>query len=378
MKKALAALLALTLLSASVFGAVNFTGTAVAGYAFQNNGTEWKNWIYGEDGEDTNTTRMEIGISDDGGIWGVDLEGYLISAEDGSVGGDVYVDLAKLIANATSAGDTEWSAKLSLNVMDRLVGYRAYSMQKDLDRVRTAETGLWTSFELGYSNLVKVMIAGSPATEESVGDNMAWGVGANEGDFMVSALVNPLDGLGISATYVLKGDANDSGNDRGTEGFAGGIVSGTVNVDLARLLGLDYSLGLAASDKYEIEGNNNIFSVALYGGIDFFHLTAQYGLKSYSTEVNGVGDEHFLYVGAGFDIIKGLVLNVYGGAYDLGHADDSWYLGGDIGYTISNVTFKLALEYGAGASFEFDDNYWNDDTQSGKGFWIVPSIAVAW
>ena len=112
--------------------------------------------------------------------------------------------------------------------------------------------------------------------------------------------------------------------------------------------------------------------VSIPTGFDILDFKVQYGLKSYDQ----YDDEHFFYAGIDFNVVEHLVLDIYGGAYDLSHADESWYLGGNVGYEVSGVTFKLGLEYGAGASYAYDDNYWNDGEQSGKGLWIVPSISV--
>ena len=56
---------------------------------------------------------------------------------------------------------------------------------------------------------------------------------------------------------------------------------------------------------------------------------------------------------------------------------DSWFVGGDIGYTISDISFKLGVEYGAGTSYNYDDSYYKT-SDSGAGLWIVPSVSVAW
>ena len=370
MKKALVLLMALVLSASAVFAAVEFSGELVAGYAFQNNGSEWTNHIMGQDGEDTNTTRLDLSIADENGIWAVTLDGAFVSADDGGMAADVTVDVVKAVMAAMNAGETDWFASIKLDVMDRLVGYRAYSMEKDLDRIRTAETGLWTSLQFGYGDLINVMVAGSPNTKGVTGEPNQ--ILDNEGDFMVSAITNPINGLSVSATYVLKGDANDSGNDHGTDEFANGIIGGTANIDIGSLLGLDWNIGIAVSDKYDFGGKNNIFAAAFYTGFDILDFKVQYGLKSYDQ----YDDEHFFYAGIDFNVVEHLVLDIYGGAYDLSHADESWYLGGNVGYEVSGVTFKLGLEYGAGASYAYDDNYWNDEEQSGKGLWIVPSISV--
>ena len=179
----------------------------------------------GQDGEDTNTTRLDLSIADENGIWVVTLDGAFVSADDGGMAADVTVDVVKAVMAAMNAGETDWFASITLDVMDRLVGYRAYSMEKDLDRIRTVETGLWTSLQFGYGDLINVMVAGSPNTKGVTDEPNQ--ILDNEGDFMVSAITNPINGLSVSATYVLKGDANDSGNNHGTDEFANGIIGGT-------------------------------------------------------------------------------------------------------------------------------------------------------
>ena len=71
-KKGIVSLLALALATTGAFAAVDLSGELIAGYAFQYNDIhdEWTNHIMGQDGEDTNTTKLLLGIGDD--------EAYLI------------------------------------------------------------------------------------------------------------------------------------------------------------------------------------------------------------------------------------------------------------------------------------------------------------
>lgn len=197
MKKVIVSLLALALATTGAFAAVDFSGELIAGYAFQYNDIhdEWTNHIMGHDGEDTNTTKLLLGIGDEDGLWNVSIEGNPTLDDSGAVSGDISVDLAKLIGGP----DTDWTAAVALNVLDRMTGLRAYSMAYNLDRIRSAEKGMWTSLTLGYSDLVKLYVGGSPNTVLADDTN---DITANEGDLMVSALVSPLDGLSVSATYI--------------------------------------------------------------------------------------------------------------------------------------------------------------------------------
>ena len=369
MKKAIVSLLVLALAVTGAFAAVDFSGELVAGYAFQYNdkNDEWTNHIMGQDGEDTNTTKLNLGIADENGLWKVTIEGTPTIDDSGAVSGDLSVDLAKLIAGP----ETDWTAAIGLNVLDRMTGLRAYAMADDLDRVRTAETGVWASLTLGYSDFVKLFVGGSPKTVDTTDTN---NTEANEGDFMVSALVAPLDGLAVSATYVLKGDAQDSGLDAATmNNFADGLVGASADINLAKLIGLDFDLGVGLSEKYDIGGKNNLFAAAIYAGFDPLAIEVQYGLKSYDQSET----EHFLYAGVDITAIEALLLDAYFGAYNMAEFEDSWFIGADVGYTVRNITFQLGIEYGAGTSYSYDDTYYKT-SNAGAGLWIVPSISVAW
>ena len=373
MKKLIVSLLVLAMALSAVSAAVDFSGSLTAGYAFQYNNreNEWRTHIMGDDGEDTNTTSLNLNIGDDNGLWNVTLEGAMVTDEAGEISGDITVDLAKSIAAAFGT-TTDWSVDLSFYANDRLTGLRAYSMQKNLDRIRTADGGLKVALNLGYGDFFDLMIGGSPATVDDVEDSFAH-LGAQEGDFMVSALVKPLDGLAVSATYVLKGDGEDSGVDtNATNNYGHGMIGASANVDLATLIGLDFSLGVGLSEKYQFEDNNNIFAAAVYGAFDPIAFEAQYGLKTYGNDRT----EHFLYAGVDITAVENMLLDVYFGAYNLSEFSDSWFIGGDVGYTLSNVTYKLGIEYGGGTSYAYDDNYYATN-KTAAGLWIVPSISVA-
>ena len=190
---------------------------------------------------------------------------------------------------------------------------------------------------------------------------------------MVSALVKPLDGLAVSATYVLKGDVTDSGFDTNATGdYGDGIIGASADIDVGTLAGLDFSLGVGLSEKYQFENENNIFAAAVYGAFDPIAFEAQYGLKTYGNDRT----EHFLYAGVDITAVENMLLDVYFGAYNLSEFSDSWFIGGDVGYTLSNVTYKLGIEYGGGTSYAYDDNYYATN-KTAAGLWIVPSISVA-
>ena len=69
---------------------------------------------------------------------------------------------------------------------------------------------------------------------------------------------------------------------------------------------------------------------------------------------------------ANFDA-ENMLLDVFAGAQDLGDFARTYFVGGDIGYTLSGVTFQLGLEYAAGEAQNYDLT----------GLSIVPQIKVA-
>ena len=377
MKKVLVTLLVLAVAMSSVFATVNMSGELVAGYAFQYyNGDgatsesrgervngNWYNMVMGQDGEDTNTTKLNVTVGDDSGLWSATLKGNLYA--DDRLGGSIKVDMAQLIAGE----DTAISANLGLSY-GRVTALRAYSMQKDFDRMRTADTVLWASLNLGYAfdgGSVELQVAGSPALIGVNGEIAENGdlLGANEGDVTVSALAK-WNGIAASFGWILKGDADDSSmSNSAYNNYGEGLIGGAVDVNLGQLLGTDFQFGVAASDKYSFGGDINMFAVAAYFGFDPAKVTVQYGLTSAATT------GHFLYAGVDVTAIENLALNVYGGAYDLSTPADTWYVGAKAGYTVSSVTFQLGLEYAAGKSYSYDDS------ATGAGLWIVPSIKVA-
>ena len=363
MKKVLVSLLVLALAMTSVFAAVDITGELVAGYAMKVGGPEkYVGMVYGQDGEETNTTKLNLGVADENGLWSIAMKGYFYA--DDRLGGSVTLDLAKLFAP-----ESDFSAKLGLSY-GRVTALRAYSMQKDFDRMRTADTALWASLNLAYAfdnGSVEVQVAGAPAlikdTAEKNGDLLMNG---NEGDFVVSALAK-WNGLAVSGGYMLKGDAKDSsmeGSFAGTDNYAKGLVGGAVDVNIGQLIDSDFDFGLAASDKYSIADEINMLGIAAYFGFDPAKVTVQYGLSTKS----GLTD-NFIYAGVDVTCIENLALNVYGGAYSI--KDESWYVGAKAGYTVSTVTFQLGLEYANSKSFNYDGH---DDAKG--GFWIVPSVKI--
>ena len=387
MKKILTILAVALLACTTVFAAVNFSGELVSGYTFNYANDEWTSYVYGQDGVDSNSTKLNLSIADENGVWSVGLEGNV--GVDARLIGDITADVIKAFAP-----ESDWSAQLGLLANDRVTGLRAYSNKSglSLDRIRSNEVGLWTSLTVGYSDLVSVQVAGGPklTTEGADGSNNVAGVavpekaaaGQNVGDFIVSALVTPIDGLAVSAGYVYNGEDKITDNNNGA-------VNAEVEVNLADMLGLDFDIGLGVADKYHFAKDNekassNIFLAQVYGGIDLITLSAEYGLASYLPGVKGVDATNIsmFYVGADINVLEGLTLNVYTGATALGKGieyGDTFYVGGNVGYTLAGVGLNLNVQYAGDSATSYIAGL-GDIAQGGVGavgFSITPSVSVS-
>ena len=202
MKKVLVSLLVLALAMTSVFAAVNFGGEFVGGYNFNYNNDEWTSHIMGQDGTGSHTTKLNLSFADENGLWEVKTEGEMVA--DKRLAGDISIDMMKLF-NAES----DVSVKFGLAMNDEQTVLRAYSNQsgKNFDRIRTAANGLWANVNVAYGNLVQVQVAGAPEFTSAADDEA--GIDGEGGDLVISALTNPLDGLKVSAGWVLKGDGQN-------------------------------------------------------------------------------------------------------------------------------------------------------------------------
>lgn len=367
MKKVLVSLLVLALAVSGAFAAVNFSGNLVTGYVLNWNGDAFKSYIFGQDNTDTNSTKLNLGAADDNGYWSVGLEGEIYldgsaqnDVKQNRVMGDLTVDLAKIIAGPES----DWSAQLSLVAFDRITGLRAYSNKSGLsyDRIRTAEQGLWTSLTIGYTDLVQFQIGGAPTLS-------VWDKGANKltgdakGDFIVSALVKPLDGLSVSAGWALVGN-----KDVATAAGADGEFNAAVDVNIAKLAGLDFDLGVGVADRINFGSEiANGLAAQVYGGGDVASGYVEYVLD---------GDISRLHAGVDLNVVENMILNLYGGAGDFSAENGNWYVGGNVGYSVSGITFQLNLQYAAGDYMTSKGGDIAQGAVKAEGFSVTPMLKV--
>ena len=349
MKKVLVSLLVLALAMTSVFAAVDITGEFVGGYNFNmDKDGNWTSHIMGQDGTGSHTTKLNLGVADEDGVWSVTAEGQMVA--DGRLAGDISIDMMKLFD-----AESDISVKFGLSMNDEQTVLRAYSNNsgKNYDRFRTNPNGLWANVDVAYGSLVEVLVAGAPKFTSATDDEAA--IDQEGGDLAISVKSAPLDGLAVSAGWVLNGkDDNGTGSD--------GIVGGAVDVNVGTLAGLDFDLGVSAAYKYGFATKQNVVAATVYGGVDLGG-----GRIIKNTSIADAATKHFLVAGANLNVVENMLLDVFFGATDLENFGDTVFVGGDIGYTLQNVTFKLGVEYAKGAAFSYDL----------PGLSIVPQVSVA-
>ena len=359
MKKILALVLVISLVSASVFAGVSFSGSATAGFQFNYDEENWETHLYGDDGDDTDTASLNLSVADDNGLWSVKLEGTPTLDSSGAIAGDVTVDFGKMIFGA----DSPFSLTAGMAANDRSTTLRAYSNQSgnSFDRVRTADNGYFATLGFAYGDLVQVQAAlapkltGSKTVQKA---DLTTGVVSEvkvtdtiyRGDFTASALVTPVDGIAVSVDYVLNGE-DDQDN---------GIFGAAADINIGELLGTDFTAGVSVADRYNFEKGND-FAVTVYGGIDLIEVAVEY---AYTKD-----EAHSLYAGIDLNLIDNLGIGLYTGADDVTDYENTYYVGTDLSYTYTNITFGLGLEYAeAAAGFNYDNG----------GLNIVPYVSVAW
>ena len=346
MKKILTILAVALLACTTVFAAVNFSGSSTIGYQINYDNDQWQQLFYGDDGDDTDPNTLNLSISDDNGIWSVGFRAGIQSSankgatlgDTGSMGGNVTIDFAKLI------GLEDWTLNAGMIGNDRYTTLRAYSNQsgKNFDRIRTAGNSYVAWLGVGYGGYVQAQVAVDPGLNGGNDDNIV-----TTSDVLASALVTPLSGLEVSVDYAWKGEAD-------------GKFGAAVDANIATLAGLDFDLGVSAAYVMDINAEKHQVAATVYGGVDVVDLAVEYAYTFKAA--------HYLYVGANLNVVENMLLDVYFGANDVTDFANQYFVGGDIGYTISGMTFKLGVEYAAAGSYNYDLS----------GLNIVPSVSFSW
>ena len=354
MKKVLVSLLVLALATTGVFAAVEFSGSATFGYQLNYDPVteDFAGFIQGDDGDDTDTTSLKLNIADENGLWNVYIEGNPEFDSSGAVAGDLTLNLLQLFG-----AETDVTLDLGFSANDRFTGDRAYVNKSgdSWDRIRTNDNGYFTSLKLGWNGLSATV---AMAPKYNLTD-----AGFNGGKMdLVASVMYSMDGLKVSANYAMVGEGKSM-----SKAANEGVVGGAFDLNVGTLVGLDFDLGVSASERYELESGYNVVAATVYGGVDAVTLSAEYALQT-----EGEAMKHNLYVGAEINAIENLGLKIYTGSYDLANYGDALYVGAKADYTLQNVTFGLGVEYAAGGRAVDNSNAYDKG-----GLNIVPTISVA-
>ena len=380
MKKVLALLLVCLLATSVAFAAVQFSGSLTAGVAVNyddtradNNG--WRVYTYGDDGDDSDEMSLSFTLGDDQGFWSAELKGIWsgsepieqLFSESGKLEAIFRTNLAQSIAAAVG-GESPVDVTLEIGGNRRVTTLRAYNNVSgaSLDRVRTINNTNPIGLTVGYQDFVQAQVTYAPEIFDDV-------KGYPE-DLTASALIKPYSGIAVSVDYAMNGEskvlAANSTNSASKAAWndAGGLLGAAVDINLGDLLGTDFALGLSVSDRYEFGTKYNQLAAVVYGGVDMVSGYVEYALRTFD-EATGSDPWNYLNVGVDLALVENMNFNVYFGADDLGHFDLSYFVGGNIGYTLSGVKYNLGIQYSEGnmGAYYYDH----------AGLMIVPSVSVS-
>ena len=413
MKKVLALLLVCLLATSVAFAAVQFSGSLTADKdRADNNG--WRVYTYGDDGDDSDEMSLNFTLGDDQGLWSADVKGLWggqlgnteqLFGESGKIEAIFKTNIAKAIATAVG-GESPIDVTLEAGGNRRVTTLRAYANASgaNLDRVRTINNTSPFGLTIGYQDFVQVQVTYAP----ELWDDRSSSASAYPEDLTASLLVKPYTGIALSVDYAMVGETKVLGgadtdvksatatpgeeagtfiNPSATFSDAGGTIGAALDFNIGQLLGADYNVGVSVADRYEFGTKYNQFAATVYGGIDMVSAYVEYALRTYGKSLYAVADavaagdldntlvhengvaEHYLNVGVDLAVVENMNLNVYFGADDLADFVNQYFVGGNIGYTVSGIKFNMGVEYNA--------SNWGAYNYDHKGLMLVPSVAVS-
>ncbi len=325
MKKRIVLTVALMLIAVmAVSAAPTFSGRFRQGYTFKfAEGadpaiTAWK----------TNEAKLTIKFADENGLWTVNLKGTGALDSNDKWSANASINLGKLIGAAgADLGDFGIVASIGANTkMSALSAYNDVTGNSQYTLKNAGATS--AQLAMNYGKLVKFNVAGDPT---------------NAGrSLVVSALVAPVDGVSVSAGYARNASYF---NDKKT---GKNVVGGAVNVDIAKLAGLDFKLGVSAFDNFMLKETNfttNTFGANVNGGIKEVDGFVEFIMVNNMADGVATVNEYALNTKVNLNLVKNLGLDVYFNIADLTKVGDTFTVGGDASYKLSGVEFAMNMEY---------------------------------
>ena len=331
MKKILTILTVALLACSTVFAAVNLSGEFEAGYKFSFK-DEFK-----ADPQDNAEGKVTVKVSDDAGIWTVNVKGLASLDSSNALDANLSLNLAALMAaNGVDLGDV--SLALSLGANKQMTALSAYNDVTGDELYKFKNDGLYsTELAVGYGDLIQTKIAVDPKV---VGSKFA---------LVASALTKPVDGVAVSVAYAHNGYFKLSDETEKTPENAASVAA---DINVGTLAGLDFDLGVTVYDNFgwQKDASDNAFAVAVYGGVDvvdaFFELRMDNQIYDKNTEsLFGMKSQ------VNLNVVENLGLDVYFNIGDFEAFDTTYSVGGDVSYTVSGVKFAANLDYAAVAGF---------------------------
>ncbi len=347
MKKAIVLGAAMLLAGAAAFAAdVKFGGAFKAGYTF-NYGLDTEKWTNSEktDGDNKAEAEMDLNVADADGLWAISFGADPMDKAGGF--GDYYmkakltVDFTKaLAAGGVDLGDFTLKASIgnqdTENMASAYGNYsgRNYQQLKATSNNNDTEHTL-TSIDLGYGKLVSGQYKFDPTGKLHQG---------------ISAVVTPVDGVKVSATYVQKGIGKRFFTDQGKMNW---VFQGAADVDINKFVNVD-KLTLKAGAFYDFvnadytsdkDGNLSLVGAGAMVGYDKYSLGVDYVFEQKfkgNTSDKTKNVNHLMAKATVKDVVKGLTLAPW--FRDDDFDTDGYLVGLETSYTFAKVTYHVDLE----------------------------------
>jgi hypothetical protein len=386
-KKVLLTTTAMALVAAMTVSAdVNFSGSFDQGYKFAWKGDDLT--VSNEEdltpGDDNFEASMYVNFADSDGLWSVDIGNqgktgdapFDLFGSDNALRASATVSLTKALAadeNITLPFDASFTignsgSDTALSAYNNVTGKNFYKLKAHgLNNV----SNVTVSYADPNTNatLVTAKLAGGP-----ISGGQCLGI---------SAIVNPIDGVSVSAGYAYghgksgyvtgydyaKAEQGAEYTTASTDADYNSYLAstslaydygfnGAATVDIAKLAQLTgYTAKASVMDTYLNDGddsdnNQNTVAVNVQGGAQDITGYVQFAMTSY--KLDDKDSQQSLWFGAAYSGIEKVGLDGYYRILKLSKVADNQVFGADATYTMGGITYKVNMEY---ATAKGDDTF---------------------